>query len=88
MMSAAGSIEAAMACKSLQTGLIPGLMNLDNLEDGISENLNMVKASADLSKLSDDGRRRLVLKNSFGFGGTNACLVFAEYMKSSRLVSF
>ena len=84
-MSAAGSIEAAMACRSLQTCLIPGLMNLDNPDDGISDNLNMVKTSVDLGK--SVGKRRLAMKNSFGFGGTNACLFFAEYIKSSRLIS-
>ena len=84
MMSAAGSIEAAMACKSLQTGVIPGLMNLDNLEVGIGDDLNMVKESVDLGK-SNFGKRRLVMKNSFGFGGTNACLFFAEYIPNSQI---
>ena len=84
MVSAAGSIEAAMACRSLQTGLIPGLMNLDNLEVGIGDELNMVKESVDLGK-SNFGKRRLVMKNSFGFGGTNACLFFAEYIPNSQI---
>ena len=87
MVSAAGSIEAAMACRSLQTGLIPGLMNLENPDEGISDNLNMVKKSLDLGENLNDGKRRLAMKNSFGFGGTNACVFFAEYIESSLQVS-
>ena len=77
MMSAAGSLESALACKSLETGLIPGLVNLEKPDSGISDELNLVKESIDLG-ISNVGRRRLVMKNSFGFGGTNACLFFAE----------
>ena len=78
MLSAAGSLEAALACKSLETGSIPGLVNLDKIESGIDNGLHVLKESIDLGK-SKVGRRRLVMKNSFGFGGTNACLFFAEY---------
>ena len=79
MMSAAGAFESVFCAKTLQTGHIPGIVNLDHPEEGIGDQFHVLKTSTQLPK-SSTNERRLVLKNSFGFGGTNASLVFAEYI--------
>ena len=79
MMSAAGSVESAISCLSLKTGKIPGTINLTDFDKELPEGLNIVTKSIDESNSVDSSRRRLVIKNSFGFGGTNASIVFGEY---------
>lgn len=81
MMSAAGSMESTMACQSLKSGLLPAVINLESPEEGIEKDLNIVRETLDLSNTMNGSKRKLVLKNSFGFGGTNASIVFAEFNK-------
>uniref|UniRef100_A0A1L3THU2 beta-ketoacyl-[acyl-carrier-protein] synthase I n=1 Tax=Paracyclopina nana TaxID=565004 RepID=A0A1L3THU2_PARNA len=84
MIGAAGAIESSLAAISLQTGQIPGILNLDEPEEGIGKGVQLVRESIYESEKKRD-TRRLVLKNSFGFGGTNVSLLFAEYIPGSKL---
>ena len=80
LLGAAGSVEAGIALLSLKHGAIPGNANLESLDEGLeSSGVNLVREN--VIDVGDEwiGRRRLVLKNSFGFGGTNVSLLFAEY---------
>ena len=76
MISASGSAETAMTCLSLCSGKVPGILNCENVND--NGELKLLKNSID-SGISQDHRRRLAIKNSFGFGGTNATVILAEY---------
>jgi len=78
MIGAAGTIESAIAALSLKHGKIPGILNLDNPEQ--DEDVRLLKHSIQEPRNSSCDKRRLVLKNSFGFGGTNVSLIFAEYL--------
>ena len=78
MMSAAGSVESALACQSLKSGMIPPILNLVKPENGIDKDLRLVREPIICGPSKEDCRR-IVIKNSFGFGGTNASIVFAEY---------
>ena len=81
MIGAAGAVESAFAALSLKTGKIPKIANLDHPGDGIGEGVRLVRDTIVVEKNNDsESDRRLVLKNSFGFGGTNVSLVFAEYI--------
>ena len=66
-LGAAGITEALIALDALQRGLIPGSMNLDELDHEL-----------DLSVSNENIQRDMnyVMSNSFGFGGNNCCLVF------------
>lgn len=68
MLGAAGAIEALICLKAMETGIAPPTINLDRLDPACE--LNHVAHKAVEAKL------RTALSNSFGFGGTNASLVF------------
>ena len=71
LLGAAGSVEAIVTVKALQTGKVPPTINLDNPSEG-----------CDLDFVPHTMREReidVALSNSFGFGGTNASLVFQKY---------
>ncbi|KAK2586731.1 hypothetical protein KPH14_011766 [Odynerus spinipes] len=74
LLGAAGNLEAAFTILSIKDAVIPPTLNLHNLDTETS--LNFVPNA---HKKWITTQRRVALKNAFGFGGTNACLCFAEY---------
>lgn len=75
LLGAAGSLESVFTVLACHTGWIPPTLNLDNLAPDM--NLNFVPRKK--QQWNDTSDRRIALKNSFGFGGTNASLCFAQY---------
>ena len=69
LLGAAGSVEAIFSIKALQHGVVPPTLNLENPSDGCDLDL--------VPKFAKDRKMRYALSNSFGFGGTNATLIFA-----------
>ncbi len=72
LLGAAGAVEAIFVCLSLQQGRIPPTINLDRPAPECA-GLNLVRQTPVEVPL------RYALSNSFGFGGTNASLVFKRY---------
>ncbi len=70
LLGAAGAVEAVASVKAIETGIIPPTMNIQNQDPELD--LDFVPNKA----LKIDVRN--VISNSFGFGGTNACLVFSK----------
>jgi 3-oxoacyl-[acyl-carrier-protein] synthase II len=68
LLGAAGGVEAVICCLSIRNGLMPPTINLDNPDSGCD--LDFVAHTARQKEV------RYALSNSFGFGGTNACLLF------------
>jgi len=66
-MGAAAAIELIWAIKGLREGVIPPTINLDSDPD-----LGLECLSNRMLRIDQE----FVLKNSFGFGGTNCCTVF------------
>ena len=66
-LGAAGGVEAVIALLALQHGFMPGGLNVQTLDPDLHVNYLQHNRSAAL---------RHVLSNSFGFGGSNASLVF------------
>lgn len=69
LLGAAGAIEAVFTALALKEGVIPPTINLENPSDECD--LDYVANSARKSKVE------YAISNSFGFGGTNASIVFA-----------
>ena len=71
LLGAAGAVEAVYCVKAMETGIIPPTLNLDNVSGGC-EGIDLVPHKAKEKKVN------VALSNSFGFGGTNASLVFRK----------
>ncbi len=68
LLGAAGAVEGVFSVLTLQHGIIPPTINYENADP-----------ECDLDYVPNQARRadvRVVLSNSFGFGGTNACVIF------------
>jgi 3-oxoacyl-[acyl-carrier-protein] synthase II len=71
LLGAAGGVEAAVSVLSIYEGQVPPTINLDNPDP-----------ECDLDYVPHTSRKVDItcsLSNSFGFGGTNACLLFRKY---------
>jgi 3-oxoacyl-[acyl-carrier-protein] synthase II len=70
LLGAAGSVEAIFCLLAMRDGMVPPTINLENPD---------VTTSIDLVPLKAQKRDvNVVLSNSFGFGGTNAALIFSK----------
>jgi 3-oxoacyl-[acyl-carrier-protein] synthase II len=69
-LGAAGAIESAFCIMALQNQIVPPTINLDNPSEDCDLDYVPHKAR--------EGRFNHVLNNSFGFGGTNACMIFSK----------
>jgi 3-oxoacyl-[acyl-carrier-protein] synthase II len=73
LLGAAGGVESVFTAMSIAHSLVPGTINLDNPDDECD--LNHVIGG------SREQRIQHALCNSFGFGGTNASILFKRYEK-------
>jgi len=69
LLGAAGSVEAVFSLLAIRDQVAPPTLNLDNPSDGCD--IDLVPKQAKKRKIKH------ALSNSFGFGGTNASLIFA-----------
>ena len=70
LLGAAGAVEAVFSVLSIRDQVVPPTLNLDNPPE-----------YARIDLVPHEARRRdvqYVMSNSFGFGGTNACLIFKK----------
>jgi len=71
LLGAAGGIEAVFSLLSIERGVIPPTINYENPDP-----------ECDLDYVPNKSRTinvNVVLSNSFGFGGTNACILFRKF---------
>jgi 3-oxoacyl-[acyl-carrier-protein] synthase II len=73
-LGAVGGIEAISSVMSVYDNKIPPILNLEQI-DPECEGLNYIRGRAKAVDVN------VVLSNSFGFGGTNATLIFRKYTK-------
>jgi 3-oxoacyl-[acyl-carrier-protein] synthase II len=68
LLGAAGAVEAIFSILAIRNGVVPPTLNLENPSEGCDIDL--------VPKQAKERKVRYALSNSFGFGGTNASLVF------------
>jgi len=71
MLGAAGGVEAVFSVLALQSGVLPPTINYENPD-----------SECDLDYVPNVAREKAIkaaMSNSFGFGGTNASLLFKKY---------
>ena len=72
LLGAAGSVEAIFSLMAMNNGVVPPTLNLHNPSEKCGD--------MDLVPFEPKERRvRAALSNSFGFGGTNASLIFKSF---------
>jgi len=69
LLGAAGSVEAIFCILAMRDGIVPPTLNLEDPSEGCDIDLVPLRAK--------ERKVRYALSNSFGFGGTNASLIFA-----------
>jgi 3-oxoacyl-[acyl-carrier-protein] synthase II len=72
LLGAAGAVEAIFSILAIRDGIVPPTLNLDN--PSVTTSIDLVPHQARKRDID------VVLSNSFGFGGTNASLVFRRSM--------
>jgi 3-oxoacyl-[acyl-carrier-protein] synthase II len=73
LLGAAGGVEGVITVLAMERGVLPPTINLDNPDP-----------ECDLDYIPHKARHQqveVVMTNSFGFGGTNACLLFRKFRK-------
>ena len=70
LLGAAGAVEAIFCLLAMRDGVVPPTLNLDN--PSIATSIDLVPHTARQRSVE------VVLSNSFGFGGTNASLIFRK----------
>ncbi len=68
LLGAAGAIEAIFSILAIRDNVVPPTLNLDN--PSVDTQINLVPHTSQSMNVN------VVLSNSFGFGGTNASLIF------------
>jgi 3-oxoacyl-[acyl-carrier-protein] synthase II len=70
-LGAAGAIEAIFSILAIRDQIVPATLNLDN--PSVETTIDLVPHLPRARKVD------VALSNSFGFGGTNASLVFRKF---------
>ncbi len=71
LLGAAGAVEAIFCILAIRDGVVPPTLNLERPCEG-AEDMNLVPREAQQRPV------RAALSNSFGFGGTNATVIFTD----------
>jgi 3-oxoacyl-[acyl-carrier-protein] synthase II len=71
LLGAAGAVEAIFSLLAIRDNVAPATINLDN--PSVETALDLVPHTAKQHPID------VVLSNSFGFGGTNASIVFRRH---------
>ena len=68
LLGATGAVEAIFSILAMNNNILPPTLNLTNPIDGVAIDL--------IPNIAKEKTTKIVMSNSFGFGGTNASLIF------------
>lgn len=72
LLGAAGAIEAIASILALEHGIVPPTINHTTVDENIDPSLNLTLNKAQKRDV------QVVMSNTFGFGGHNACVLFKK----------
>ncbi len=72
LLGAAGAVEAIASILSMQYGIVPPTINHSTVDENIDPELNLTLNKAQKRDV------KVVMSNTFGFGGHNACVLFKK----------
>lgn len=72
LLGAAGAIEAIASILAMKHGIVPPTINHETHDENIDSKLNLTLNKAQKRDL------KVVMSNTFGFGGHNACVLFKK----------
>ena len=72
LLGAAGAIEAIASILSIEKGMVPPTINHTTVDENIDPELNLTLNKAQKRDV------KVVMSNTFGFGGHNACVLFRK----------
>ena len=72
LLGAAGAIEAISSILSMKHGIVPPTINHEHKDENIDPELNLTLNKAQKREVN------VVMSNTFGFGGHNACVLFKK----------
>lgn len=75
LLGAAGAVEAISAILSMQHGIVPPTINHEHRDENIDPELNLTLNKAQHREVN------VVMSNTFGFGGHNACVLFKKFVE-------
>jgi len=82
LLGAAGGVESAVTCMAIRNGVVPPSMNLDHLDPALEapegRDGPLIPYEHFAPNKPVEHKIRVAMSNSFGFGGTNATLIFRE----------
>jgi len=72
LLGAAGAVEAIASIMSIKHGVVPPTINHETADENIDPKINFTFNTAQKRDVS------MAMSNTFGFGGHNACVLFAK----------
>ena len=72
LLGAAGAVEAIASILSIKHGIVPPTINHHTFDENIDPKINLTLNTAQKRDVS------MAMSNTFGFGGHNACILFAK----------
>ncbi|MBO5902726.1 MAG: beta-ketoacyl-ACP synthase II [Tidjanibacter sp.] len=73
LLGGAGAVEALALVLTLQKGIVPPTINVEQLDEAIDSRLNLTLGEAQQREV------RYAMSNTFGFGGQNATIIVKRY---------
>ncbi len=70
LLGAAAAVEAIVAIKVLNEGIVPPTLHIENLDEACAN----IRHATEITRIETDA----TISNSFGFGGHNSCLLFKK----------
>ena len=81
LLGAAGAVETIFTILTCKEKVIPPSINIQKIDPAFKlEEMPFLKIVDNKKKVLDNGVRIVSLKNSFGFGGTNASLCISSFI--------